>query len=66
MKMFCDRLKEPSTHAAIGALFMAFGLINPAQQAALSIAVPAIFQTAGLVIGAAHGLAGVLLKEKAI
>jgi hypothetical protein len=66
MKSLLARLKEPSTHAALSALFLAFGLINPAQQAALSVAIPAIIQTAGFVIGAVHGVAGILLKEKAI
>lgn len=57
------KLREPSTYAALAAIFAATGLITPDQQAQFDVVIPQVVQNASLLVSGIATAIGVALNE---
>ena len=65
LDFFVRKLKEPSTYAAMAAIFAATGLITPEQQAQFDVVIPQLAQNVSLLASGISTLLGVIMNEDA-
>lgn len=57
------KLREPSTYAALAAIFAATGLISPEQQAQFDVVIPQLVQNISLLVSGIATAIGIALNE---